>query len=57
MRKAITDPVTIALIMLLGSIITVVFEKETDNSITNIIYQEDTKKEQCEQYYTNSLDD
>ena len=41
MRKALADPITVALIMLLASVITVVFEKETNNSITNIIYQDD----------------
>lgn len=41
MRKALAEPITVALIMLLASVITVVFEKETGNSITNIIYQDD----------------
>ncbi len=41
MRKGIADIVTVALIGLLSAIITVIFEKETNNSFTKIIYQDD----------------
>ena len=40
MRRGLTDPVTIALITLLSTILTVVFDKETDGAITNFIYME-----------------
>ena len=46
MRRGLADPITVALIMLLASIVTVVFEKETGNSITNIIYQ-DSNTSKC----------
>lgn len=38
MRNGIADAVLIAIIVAVSSIVTVIFEKETDNSITNIIY-------------------
>ena len=41
MRRALADPITVALIMLLASVVTVVFEKESGNPITTIIYQDD----------------
>ena len=41
MRNGIADVVLIALISLASVIITVVFEKETNNSFTKIIYQDD----------------
>ena len=56
MRKALADPITVALIMLLASVITVVFEKETGNSITNIIYQDDNSSN-CEKRYPKIIID
>ena len=47
MRKGLADGITIALIGLLSALITVVFEKETNNSITKIIYQEENNT--CEE--------
>ncbi len=41
MRNAIADVVLVAIIGLISAIITVVFEKETNNSFTKIIYQDD----------------
>ncbi len=39
-RNAIADAVLIALIALVSTVITVVFEKETNNSLSKIIYDE-----------------
>ena len=41
MRNAIADVVLVAIIGLVAAVITVVFEKETNNSFTKIIYQDD----------------
>lgn len=47
-RNGIAESVTIALIALASALITVVFEKETNNTITNIIYDvDDTNKTKC----------
>ena len=47
MRKGISDPITIALIALLSTIVTVVFDKESDGAITNFIYMDINASSQC----------
>ncbi len=54
MRNGIADVVLVALIALTSTIITVVFEKETDNSLTKIIYQ-DINATKCEPRYPNII--
>jgi len=46
MRRALTEPVTLAIIALLSSLITVIFEKETNYTITNIIYDSNSTKQE-----------
>ncbi len=44
-RNGIAIEITVALLMLTSSIITVVFEKETNYTLTNMIY--DTNNSKC----------
>ena len=43
-RKGIAIEITVALLMLTSSIITVVFEKETNYTLTNMIYDSNQTK-------------
>lgn len=48
MRKGffgLDDAIAIALIGLVAAVVTVIFEKETNNSITNIIYSDNNTSE------------
>ena len=51
MRNAMATVVAVALIGLVSSIITVVFEKESDGVITKLVYQEANTTAECEKQY------
>ena len=51
MRSAMATAVAVALIGLVSSIVTVVFEKESDRVIEKIIYQEANTTAECEKQY------
>lgn len=50
MRKGMADAIAVALIALLSTIITVVFEKETNNTITKFIYDSNSTKCEKKEY-------
>ena len=51
MRRAIADPITLALIALFSTVITIVFDNESDGAITKIIYYDTNSTVKCEKEY------